>query len=181
MKNFGHIKNPLTVVAIFAGVAEVSGTAILPFISPANQSTYLWFLMIFPTLLVAIFFLTLNFNHKVLYAPSDFREDQAFLDSLKPIVDKETEPQKLEIEDSFVQEMNADIKKVIRALGGKYTWRTVRGISKEQALSTEVVLESLNWLSSKDLAVKAYEKERWALTLEGRRLRMVRSACHRLF
>ena len=66
MNKFGHIKNPLTVVAIFAGIAEVSGTAVLPFISPANQATYMWFLMIFPTLLVAIFFLTLNFNHTVL-------------------------------------------------------------------------------------------------------------------
>jgi len=170
MKNFGYIKNPLTVVAIFAGIAEVSGTAVLPFISTANQPTYLWFLMIFPTLLVAIFFLTLNFNHTVLYAPSDFREDQAFLDTLKAIVSKETEPQQIEREDSFVQEIDSDIKKVITALGGKYTWRTVRGISKEQALSTKVVLESLNWLSSKDLAVKAVEKERWALTLEGRSL-----------
>ena len=89
---------------------------------------------------------------------------------MKAIVSKEIEPQQLEREDSFVQEINSDVKKVIRALGGKYTWRTVRGISREQTLSTEVVLESLKWLSSKDLTVKAVEKERWALTLEGRRL-----------
>ena len=170
MNKYGHIKNPLTVVAIFAGIAEVSGTVVMPFISPVNQATYIWFLMIFPTLLVAIFFLTLNFNHTVLYAPSDFREDQSFLEALKAIVSKETEPQQPEREDSLVPEINSDVKKVIRALGGKYTWRTIRGISKEQSLSTEVVLESLNWLSSRDLAVKSVERERWALTLEGRRL-----------
>jgi hypothetical protein len=170
MNKYGHIKNPLTVVAIFAGIVEVSGTIVLPCILPANQATYMWFLMIFPTLLVAIFFLTLNFNHTVLYAPSDFRDDQAFLDALKGIVSKETEPQQPEREDSLVQEINSDVKKVIGALGGKYTWRTIRGISKEQFLSTEVVLESLNWLSSRDLAVKSVDKERWALTPEGRRL-----------
>ena len=170
MNNYGHIKNPLTVVAIFAGIAEVSGTIVLPFILPANQVTFMWFLMVFPTLLVAIFFLTLNFNHAVLYAPSDFRDDQAFLDALKGIVSKETEPQQLEREDSLVQEINSDVKKVIKAFGGKYTWRTIRGISIEQSLSTKVVLESLNWLSSRDLAVKSVDKERWALTTEGRRL-----------
>jgi hypothetical protein len=60
MNKYGHIKNPLTVVAIFAGIAEVSGTVVMPFISPVNQATYMWFLMIFPTLLVAIFFLRLT-------------------------------------------------------------------------------------------------------------------------
>jgi hypothetical protein len=170
MNKYGHIKNPLTVVGIFAGIVEVSGTIVVPFILPANQAIYMWFLMIFPSLLVAIFFLTLNFNHTVLYAPSDFRDDQAFLDALKGIVSKETEPQQLEREDSLVQEINSDVKKVIKAFGGKYTWRTIRGISKEQSLSTDVVLESLNWLSLMNLAVKSVDKERWALTPEGRRL-----------
>jgi hypothetical protein len=124
----------------------------------------------FPNFIGGNIFFTLNFNHTVLYAPSDFREDQSFLEVLKAIVSKETEPQQPEREDSLVPEINSDVKKVIRALGGKYTWRTIHGISKEQSLSTEVVLESLNWLSSRDLAVKSVEKERWALTLEGRRL-----------
>ena len=79
LKNTKKISNPLTVIAIFAGIAEISGTGILPFIAVENQSTYIWFLMFFPTLLVALFFLTLNFNHKKLYAPSDFREDSSFL------------------------------------------------------------------------------------------------------
>jgi ribosomal protein S19E (S16A) len=126
--------------------------------------------MIFPTLLLGIFFLTLNFNHTVLYAPSDFRDDQAFLDALKAIVSKETEPQEPEKGDSLVQKINSDVKKVIKAFGGKYTWRTIRGISKEQSLNTEVVLESLNWLTSRGLAVKSVDKERWALTSEGRSL-----------
>lgn len=75
----GHIRNPLTVISIFAAVAEISGTTILPFIEPANQSTYVWFLMLFPTLLVGVFFITLNFNHKVLYAPSDYKNEDNFL------------------------------------------------------------------------------------------------------
>jgi hypothetical protein len=77
--NAGHIKNPLTVISRFAAIAEISGTAVLPFISPENQATYIWFLMLFPTLLVGTFFVTLNYNHKTLYAPSDYQNQNHFL------------------------------------------------------------------------------------------------------
>ena len=73
------IKNPLTIIAIFAGIVEVGSTTVLPFLEPEVQSIYVWFLMIFPTLLVGAFFVTLNRNHKVLYAPSDFQDDSAFV------------------------------------------------------------------------------------------------------
>lgn len=78
-EHIGHIKNPLTVISRFAAIAEISGTAVLPFIAPENQATYIWFLMIFPVLLVGTFFLTLNFNHKTLYAPSDYKNQNHFL------------------------------------------------------------------------------------------------------
>lgn len=78
MKNTGVVKNPLSVIAIFAGVAEISGTGVLPFIDPANQELYIWFLMLFPFTLVLLFFGTLNLNHKALYAPSDYKSDESF-------------------------------------------------------------------------------------------------------
>jgi hypothetical protein len=79
---FGTIKNPLTIIAIFAGIAEVSGTAILPFLKIQNQTLYVWFLMLFPFVIVLLFFATLNWNYKVLYAPSDFQNEDHFIDIL---------------------------------------------------------------------------------------------------
>ena len=79
MRHYGTIKNPLTIIAIFAGIAEVSGTLVLPFISAANQQTFIYFLMGFPILLILLFFATLNFNHKVLYAPSDYENEDNFV------------------------------------------------------------------------------------------------------
>lgn len=81
VEKIGHIKNPLTVIAIFAATVEVSGTTVLPFIEPNNQRLYIWFLMLFPVFLVGLFFLILNFNHKVLYAPSDYKNENNFLKS----------------------------------------------------------------------------------------------------
>lgn len=82
IEKFGPIKNPLTIIAIFAAIVEISGTIVLPFIEKSNQMLYVWFLMVFPTLLVLLFFLTLNFNHKVLYAPSDYTNEDHFVQSL---------------------------------------------------------------------------------------------------
>ncbi|CAB3804380.1 hypothetical protein [Pararobbsia alpina] len=78
LKKIGHIKNPLTVIAIFAGLAEISGTVILPLLETGVQNTYVWFLMLFPTFLVAVFFFVLYKKHHVLYAPTDYRDDESF-------------------------------------------------------------------------------------------------------
>jgi len=80
VENVKHVRNPLTIVAIFAGVTEISGSVILPLMAQPQQGTFLWFVMLFPFTLLILFFLTLHKNHKVLYAPSDFRDDKSFLD-----------------------------------------------------------------------------------------------------
>ena len=104
IEKIGHIKNPLSVIAIFAAVAEISGTTVLPFIEPSNQSIYIWFLMIFPLFLVGAFFITLNFNHKVLYAPSDYKDEEHFVSSFRKANPAE-QNQKLKEE---VEEVEAD-------------------------------------------------------------------------
>lgn len=74
-----RINNPLTAIAIFAGLAEVAGSVALTFLDPSVQGMFIWFVMLFPASLVALFFITLNFNPRVLYAPSDFKDDENFL------------------------------------------------------------------------------------------------------
>lgn len=79
-------KNPLTIIAIFAGIIEASALASLPFLDEDSQSIYTWFLVGFPPFLTVLFFLTLNFNSKSLYSPSDFANEDDFLkmrDSVK--------------------------------------------------------------------------------------------------
>lgn len=99
-KQISTIKNPLTVIAIFAGIAEVSGSAVLPFISETNQQTYIWFLMLFPFALITLFFMILNWNHKVLYAPSDFEDEDNFVN----ILQKSSVREKIaEYEEEFVE------------------------------------------------------------------------------
>jgi len=82
-EKIGYIKNPLTIIAIFAGLAEVGGTIVLPLLQEKTQAVYVWFLMVFPTFLVGVFFLVLYNKHHVLYAPSDYRDDSTFKDVLQ--------------------------------------------------------------------------------------------------
>lgn len=103
------VKNPLTVIAIFAGSAEISGTAILPFLEGESQRIYIWFLMLFPFILIIFFFSTLNWNHKVLYAPSDFTNEDNFVNILKKVSIQETLSNlKNDIQDSeeYIKENN---------------------------------------------------------------------------
>lgn len=76
------VGNPLTVIAIFAALAEVAGTVVLAVVPPEIQGIFVWFVMLFPSLIVVLFFLTLNFKHTALYAPSDFRDDETFLQAV---------------------------------------------------------------------------------------------------
>jgi DNA-binding MarR family transcriptional regulator len=82
IENVKAVNNPLTIIAIFAALAEMAGTVALKIVSPELQATFVWFVMGFPALLVILFFLTLNFNPKVLYAPSDFKDEVNFLNTL---------------------------------------------------------------------------------------------------
>lgn len=73
------ISNPLTLISIFSAISEVAIVGVLPILGPEIQGIFVWFAMSFPFVIVLCFFLTLNFNHRVLYAPSDYNDDDAFL------------------------------------------------------------------------------------------------------
>ncbi len=49
------IKNPLTMIGVFASLVEVAGSIVLPQLSGWNQTIYLFFLIFFPSGLVVFF------------------------------------------------------------------------------------------------------------------------------
>lgn len=118
-KEMGHVKNPLTVIAIFAGIAETSGAVILPFLDKDIQGVFVWFLMFFPCLLIAFFFGVLYRKHHVLYAPSDYKEDKSFVElhfttkgnykSFGRIEETFDSPQRKDAEDFEIPEEQADV------------------------------------------------------------------------
>ena len=102
------VSNPLTVIAIFAALAEVNATVSIGLVDKDLQQIFLWFVILFPTLLVILFFLTLNYNTEVIYAPSDYKEDKSFH---RALFGESKEPDKAINNDKEI------IKKTLKELG----------------------------------------------------------------
>lgn len=137
IEKIGHVNNPLTIIAIFAGLAEVSGTIVLPLLKENIQSTYIWFLMFFPSILVILFFFTLFFKREVLYAPSDFHEDASFISLFRP-----SKKSRLDIINEDVEEEEIKIKKEERMESSqKNSYDIIRANS---LLAVELVLTKLS-------------------------------------
>ncbi|GGI98397.1 homeobox domain-containing protein [Paenibacillus hunanensis] len=83
MSDRTRVQNPLTIIAIFAGIAEIAGTTVLLGLPLEIQKIFVWFVISFPFLLVGAFFAVLLLNHRVLYAPSDFSNEEHFITLLK--------------------------------------------------------------------------------------------------
>lgn len=77
------VSNPLTIVAIFASIAETAGTIVLPLVRPELQNIFIVYVMALPILVVVLFFATWNFNPKVLYSPNDFADESNYMETLK--------------------------------------------------------------------------------------------------
>lgn len=72
----------MTVIAIFATLSETSAAISLPFLENTEREVYVWFLISFPFYLLLLFFVTLNFNYRSLYAPSDYEKGEHFINAL---------------------------------------------------------------------------------------------------
>lgn len=75
------VSNPLTIIAIFAGLAETLATVALVKLPPEIQSIFVYFVMLFPATIVGLFFWVLYFKNTVLYAPSDFSNQNHYLEA----------------------------------------------------------------------------------------------------
>lgn len=78
----GYVGNPLTLIAVFAGLSETVSAAALPFIAGEPLDRLIWFVTLFPSALVALFFITLWLSPAKLYGPGDYKSDESFLSTI---------------------------------------------------------------------------------------------------
>jgi hypothetical protein len=91
-------RNPLGIIALFIvllyGIAGlVLGTSAKN-MEPSERLPLIWFLAIFPVIVLGVFSWLVSRHHQKLYAPSDFKSDDAFLQTISP----ESQRQRLEKE-----------------------------------------------------------------------------------
>ena len=131
-----HINNPLTIIAIFAGLAEVSGTITIGIINPDSQKVFVWFLMLFPASLVLSFFMVIYFRPGVLYAPSDFKDEGNFFNAVgkKAIIDHEIK----ELKDDLKEVLGKSVVNAISELSSKIDKNNIDRIALEKAVAKKL-------------------------------------------
>lgn len=152
MSKTSTVKNPLTIIAIFAGLTEVGGTGVLPLLAPEAQGVYIWFLMVFPIFLVLLFFGTLNFNREVLYAPSDWSNEDNFFRKLSKVSAEERLSQ--------VEEEIEDAEEIGEGPSGV----DVGGVSFGTSVSSDAVHSALKKETDEKNRVLKRQAENFALT-----------------
>ena len=154
MPEIKHIKNPLTVIVVFAGLSEVFGTLVLPHLNNNTQDIFIWFVMGFPILLIGLFFYTLHKDHKVLYAPSDYKDENNFFKVLET-TDEELE---IKIDEELSQVIPQDdvLDLNIEVLPHEVTTDTkTKLINKEKENS----LAKINYLLAEKISLKKLEND----------------------
>ncbi|WP_052510563.1 hypothetical protein [Pseudomonas sp. W15Feb9B] len=92
------VTNPLTIIAIFAGLAETLACVALVKLPLEIQKIFVYFVIAFPSGIVALFFFVLYYKNTVLYAPSDFEDQNHYLEA-----NKMKETVSLKIEEIFAE------------------------------------------------------------------------------
>ena len=83
------LQNPLGIIALFASLAEVSGTIVLKFLPERIQSIFIWFVILFPVLIVLLFFYILYKKPLHFYSPEYYRNERNFMASMADVIDNQ--------------------------------------------------------------------------------------------
>lgn len=78
----GLARNPLGIIALFIVLIYGFASLVVGFsdkLVSAERILIIWFLVIFPCLVLAVFGWLVSRHHTKLYAPSDYREDESFI------------------------------------------------------------------------------------------------------
>lgn len=121
------VSNPLTIIAIFSGIAETLATVALVQLPLEIQSIFVYFVMAFPAGIVLLFFFVLYFKNTVLYAPSDFEDQKDYLEA-----------------NNLKEKVNSEIEKIFDQINSKGVSLTREEIDKvKTTVSTTIDKESL--------------------------------------
>jgi len=136
-------RNPLGIIALF--IVLVYGIASLVLstagLTPDQKWPFIWFLIIFPVIVLGIFSWFVTRHHTKLYAPSDYQDKEGFFRALSP----EEQKERLKSE---VQQIKKDVQaesKDMLIVGRKGTGKTVflQSLKPSVMLAEDLVMKEL--------------------------------------
>jgi hypothetical protein len=100
------VKNPLGIVALFISliysIANLLLGATASTLTPDERKPLIVFIVLFPVLVLGVFYYLVSRHHGKLYAPGDYKEDKSFLRTLS--VEERQQKLDLEIREQVPQE-----------------------------------------------------------------------------
>lgn len=85
----GLARNPLGIIALFIALIYGFATLLLGIaaekLAEAERCPLIWFIVLFPVMVLAVFYRLVTNHHGKLYSPRDYQNDRSFLDTLLPI------------------------------------------------------------------------------------------------
>lgn len=147
-------RNPLGIIALFIvliyGIAGfVFGTSSAS-LQPNERLPLVWFLVLFPCVVLIVFYILVTRHHTKLYAPQDFPEAEGFFRAMTP------NEQKKRLE----QEIRESESETVAAVGGK----TI-ATEKEGGDIFKAVALRQDWVMAEELAFREIESE-FAVTVQ---------------
>lgn len=82
----GLARNPLGIIALFIVLIYGFASLVVGFsdkLVAGERAPLIWFLVVFPCLVLSVFAWLVSRHHTKLYAPSDYREDESFIQASK--------------------------------------------------------------------------------------------------
>jgi len=83
------VKNPIGIIALFIsmiyGFANLLLGATAPSLTPEERFPLIIFIVLFPVIVLGIFYLLVSRHHGKLYAPGDYKDDKSFLRTLSQL------------------------------------------------------------------------------------------------
>lgn len=76
-------QTPLGIIAIFASLAEISATVVLIQLPDSLQQIFIWFVIGFPLILIALFFYVLWKKPQNYYSPIEYKNEENFMRLMK--------------------------------------------------------------------------------------------------
>lgn len=151
----GLTKNPLGIIGLFISLIYgfaclVLSTSIANLNASNERLPLIWFIIVFPiAILCAFIYLVVN-HHEKLYAPSDFRNDEAFIETLSGKKIKEKQEKEIEI-------LNSANESSIKPT----TTKSTKELKTAEPKSTETIERKLDF--KEDITKRVSNAEKWAV------------------
>jgi DNA-binding MarR family transcriptional regulator len=179
--------SPLGIIALF--IVLIYGFAALTLgiaaknLTASLQIPLVWFLVLFPILVLIVFAWLVTRHHHKLYGPSDFTDQALFIELQKlrefkaeaqPVIDRQIEnsetptPVTLSLAPHKIEGTEETLLRILAE--GKYTFRTLRGLASEANLPRAEVEKLVTTLESKNLVSEKMLKNglRYYINEDGR-------------